>query len=265
MKRTCSFSKFNLILDTDSLENNVTGLGQVEDLRPSVDGMTERVPSTLLSVERNSEQAGSRVCSADRNTGKNVDKPDFELIVPVNDAESDSFYWIPALNQKGKKGNKRAHSSSEEMREKEIERKSTTIENLESEKEVDYIVNIESSLPPESKAAKPLPSQQELAEMKLMTAVNVFLIICKTKANVKMAASSSNLKCTFKSTSGRVPTCRRRLPRNYLKELIPRAGGRSRAGEPLKKRLAKLESGTLPTNSRTAFKENRRPPQDLNE
>ena len=185
MKRTCSFSKFNLILDTDSLENNVTGLGQVEDLRPSVDGMTERVPSTLLSVERNSEQAGSRVCSADRNTGKNVDKPDFELIVPVNDAESDSFYWTPALNQKGKKGNKRAHSFSEEMREKEIERKSTTIENLESEKEVDYIVNIESSLPPGSKAAKPLPSQQELAEeMKLMTAVNVFLIICKTKAKV---------------------------------------------------------------------------------
>ncbi|KAK9295490.1 hypothetical protein QLX08_010191 [Tetragonisca angustula] len=184
VKRTGSFSKFNLTLDC--LENNVTGLGEVEALRPSVKGMTGRIPSTLLSVDHNSEQAGSRVCSADRNTGKNVDKPDFELIVPVNDAESNSSDWTPALNQKGKKGNKRAHkSSSEEMREKEIERKSTTTGNLESGKEVDYIVNIESSLPPGSKAAKPLPSQQELAEeMKLMTAVNVFLIICKTKAKV---------------------------------------------------------------------------------
>ncbi|KAK9296708.1 hypothetical protein QLX08_009322 [Tetragonisca angustula] len=80
-----------------------------------------------------------------------------------------------------------------------------------------------------------------------------------------MAASSSNLKSTFKRHIREGSDLQTAAATELFKELIPRARGRSRAGEPLKKRLAKLESGTLPTNSRTAFKENRRPVEDPNE
>ncbi|KAK9295491.1 hypothetical protein QLX08_010192 [Tetragonisca angustula] len=79
-----------------------------------------------------------------------------------------------------------------------------------------------------------------------------------------MATSSSNLKSTFKRHIREGSDLQTAAAMELFKELFQRAGGRSRAGEPLKKRLAKLES-TLLTNSRTAFKENRRPVQDPNE
>ena len=55
-----------------------------------------------------------------------------------------------------------------------------------------------------------------------------------------MAASSSNLKSTFKRHIREGSDLQTAAATELFKELIQRARGRSRAGEPLKKRLAKL-------------------------